>query len=81
MRILCPIFDLLEQQIVAHRHPNLSHDSILAGPEERFDLQVLLDPFEKQLNLPSGLIDCRYRRNSEFMLLMRNVRCFLVSSL
>ena len=56
MSVFCLIFDVREQQIIAHRHPYLSHHSILAGPEEGFDLQVLLDPLEEQLNLPPSYI-------------------------
>jgi len=34
----------------------LSFDSILAGAVEGLDKQVLLDPFEEQLDLPAAAI-------------------------
>lgn len=35
----------------------LGHYGILAGAQKRFDLEVLLDPFKKQLHLPALLIN------------------------
>jgi poly-beta-hydroxyalkanoate depolymerase len=61
MRVLRLVFDIREQQRVAHCHPDLSQYGIFAGSEERFDLQVLLDPFKEEFNLPPGLINCRNR--------------------
>ena len=42
-----------KQQIVTDSNPNLCKYSILRRPEERLDVQVLLDPLEEQLNLPA----------------------------
>ncbi len=39
------------------RNPDLSEHGIPACPEEGFDLQVLLDPFEEKLDLPAVMID------------------------
>jgi hypothetical protein len=50
------VLDVGQKQVVAHSHPYLRQDGILAGSEERFDLQVLLDPFEEQFYLPPGFV-------------------------
>ena len=49
-----------KQQIVTHGNPNLCEDSILCRSEERLDMEVLLDPFEEQLNLPALAVKFRY---------------------
>ena len=50
-------FDECQKQIDAYGNPDLSHYSIFAGAEKRFDLEVLLDPFKKQLHLTALLIN------------------------
>ena len=50
-----------QQQVVADGNPYLCKDRVLCRPEERLDVQVLLDPLEEQLNLPAlpiELCDC-----------------------
>ena len=42
-----------DQHVSADRDPDLRFDSVLVGAIKRLDAQVLLDPFEKQLNLPA----------------------------
>jgi len=44
-------------EINACRDPDLGLHSVLAEPVESLDPQVLLDPFEEQLDLPAGLVD------------------------
>ena len=39
------------------RCPNLNLDRVLAGSDERFDLEVLLEHLEKAFDLPASLID------------------------
>ena len=39
------------------RHPYLRHDRVPGRPQKAFYLQVLLDPLEKQLDLPSPPVD------------------------
>src|ERR1035438_9934891 len=39
------------------RDPDLRLHGVLAGAIERLDSQVLLDPFEEQFYLPTGLVD------------------------
>jgi len=42
-----------DQHVSADRDPDLRFDSVLVGAIKRLDAQVLLDPFEKQLDLPA----------------------------
>jgi len=42
--------------------PNVCFDRVLRHSVESFDAQVLLDPFEEQLDLPAALVELR---NSE----------------
>src|SRR5687768_6900212 len=39
------------------RRDDLDGDGIATGAEEVVDLEVLLDPFEEQLDLPTGLVE------------------------
>lgn len=51
------ILHIGQEEVVCHGNPYLCHNSILAGSKKGFNLQVLLDPFEEKLYLPSLLID------------------------
>ncbi len=42
-----------DQHIGAHGNPDLRLHGVLAGAQKRLDAQVLLDPFEEQLDLPT----------------------------
>ena len=42
-----------DQHISADRDPDLRLDCVLARTKKRLDPQMLLDPFEKQFDLPS----------------------------
>lgn len=50
-------FDVGEEQVIAHRDPDLREDRVLARSQERLDFEVLLDPFEEGLDRPSGFVD------------------------
>lgn len=39
--------------------PNLAHDGVFVGANEAFDLQVLLDFLEEELDLPAFLVQRR----------------------
>ena len=45
------------QHINADGNPNLRLHRVVAGAVKMFDAQVLLDPFEEQLHLPTALIE------------------------
>ena len=45
-----------DQHISADRDPDLRLDRVLGSTKKCLDPQVLLDPFEEQLDLPSALI-------------------------
>lgn len=53
------------QQVGAHRDPYLGLHGVLAGAVEGLDPEVLLDPFEEQLDLPAGLVDLRHHDGVE----------------
>ena len=46
-----------DQGIGGHRGPDLDFDGIGRGSKETLDAQMLLDPFEEQLNLPALMVD------------------------
>ncbi len=47
------------QHVSAHRNPELSLHSVLAGAQESLDAQMLLDPFEEQFHLPALVVQLR----------------------
>ena len=58
-------FYVRRQQIVDQRDPDLRSDGVFAGPEEALDLEILLDPFEKEFDLPAALVDGGDRRSRQ----------------
>lgn len=46
-------------QVNAHGDPDLGFHGVLREPVEGFDSQVLLDPFEKEFDLPARFVDLR----------------------
>ena len=53
------------QQVGADRDPYLGLHGVLAGTVEGLDPEVLLDPFEKQLDLPTRFVDLRHYERVE----------------
>ena len=45
-----------DQQVGGHGAPDLRLHCVLAGAQETLDAQVLLDPLEEQLDLPTALV-------------------------
>lgn len=45
-----------DQEIGDHGDDHRDQHGILGGAEKAFDLEVLLDPFEKQFDLPALLV-------------------------
>ena len=45
-----------DQHIGGHRAPDLRLHCVLAGAQKTLDAQMLLDPFEEQLDLPTVLV-------------------------
>ncbi len=63
MRRSGALFDDCDEHVRGHRNPDLRLHRVLARAEEAFDSQMLLDPFEEQLHLPSLAIEgCDQRR-------------------
>ncbi len=50
------LFEGRNQHISAHCAPELGFYGVLAGAEKVLDTQVLLDPFEKQFDLPAAFV-------------------------
>ena len=48
-----------DQHISSDSAPYLTPDSILTGCEESLNSQMLSDPFEEQLDLPTTLVERR----------------------
>ena len=51
-----PFLDDGDQHVYTDRDPYLCLHGILRGPVKRLDPQMLFDPFEEELNLPSTLV-------------------------
>ena len=58
-------FDNRDQHVGGQSNPNLRLHRVLARAQERFDSQVLLDPFEKQLHLPTAFVQRRNGRRGQ----------------
>ena len=54
-----------DQHVSADRDPDLRLDRVLVGAIKRLDSQVLLDPFEKQFDLPTLAVQVRDQRGFE----------------
>src|SRR6266581_3870382 len=52
-----PLLDDSDQHVDRDCDPYLRLDSILGGAEKRLDPQMLLDPFEEQLDLPAQTVE------------------------
>ena len=59
MTEFCTKFVVSKQKQRDNSNPDLHHHSILARSEEAFDLEILFDPFKKQLYLPPLSLDIR----------------------
>ena len=53
------LFDNGDQQVSANGAPDLRFYGVFAGAQKAFDTQMLLDPFEEQLDLPAALVQRR----------------------
>jgi hypothetical protein len=51
-------FEISNKQINAEGNPDLGQYGILRSSKKCFDLQVLFDPFEKELGLPTFFVNC-----------------------
>ena len=52
------LFNDSDQDIGGHCAPDLRLHSVLARAQKTLDAQMLLDPFEEQLDLPTVLVEC-----------------------
>ena len=51
-----------DQHVDGYGNPDLRLHGVRRGAIERLDPKMLLDPFEKQLHVPSGLVEQRDRQ-------------------
>jgi hypothetical protein len=58
-------FKYRDDHVGGHCNPDLRFHRVLALAEETLDSQMLLDPFEEQLELPALAIECRDQRRAE----------------
>lgn len=52
------------QHVSAHCNPDLRLHRVLAGAQAFLDVQVLLDPFKKQLHLPAAIARIEFARSA-----------------
>ena len=57
MAQLCPEFVVSKQKKRDDCNPDLRHNCIFAGSQKALYLEILLDPFEERLYLPSLAVD------------------------
>jgi hypothetical protein len=55
------LLDHRDEHVNADRDPYFNPDRVVARSVKGFNMQILLDPFEKQLDLPSPLVELRNR--------------------
>jgi hypothetical protein len=58
-------FKYPDEYVGGHCNPDLRFHRVLALAEETLDSQMLLDPFEEQLELSALAIECRDQRRAE----------------
>jgi len=58
------LFENRHQQVNRNRDSDLGAHGVLAGAIERFDAQVLLDPFEEQFDVPATVVKLRKVRQA-----------------
>ncbi len=56
------IFDNGDQHVSSDGAPDLRFGRVLAVVDEAFDMQMLLDPLEEQLDLPATFVPCGDRQ-------------------
>ena len=60
-----------DQGVGSHGGPYLSFDGIGRGSKEALDAQMLFDPFEKQFNLPTLMINRRDNRRGDLKIVRK----------
>lgn len=72
------LFENRDQHVSADCDPDLLLDSVLAGAQKRLDSQVLFDPFEEKLHLPSLPIKCGNHLGLKRKVVGQKVQAFAV---
>jgi len=73
-------FDIGQQQIIGHGCPDLSHDRVFGGTQERFYFEMLLDPLEEEFNVPTGFVELGDGQSRKFEVVGEEVVGVFVSA-
>ena len=73
-----PLFDDGDEDINADGDPDLRFDRVLVDTEKRFDAQMLLDPFEEQLDLPTAFVKLRDGQGWDFEIAGEEAKALVV---
>ena len=70
-----------DQEVNAGGDPQLRLDGVLRRAQKRLDPQVLFDPFEKQFDFPSILVEAGNLKRSKFIIVCKKNKslsgCFI----
>jgi len=72
-----PLAQGRDQDVDTHGDPHLGLHRIFGGTEERFDVQVLLHPFEEQFDLPPRLVESGDDMRWQHEVVGNEDQCFL----
>lgn len=73
------LFVKCHEQVADERSQNLDQHRVFAAPEEFFDAQMLLDPFEEQFDRPTVFVALRDIKCAAGMSLVANTMGVLLS--
>ena len=69
------LFDDGDQHVRGDRSPYLRLDRVFGCPKERLDTQMLLDPFEEQLDLPALFVKCANSQRRKRHVVRQELQC------
>jgi hypothetical protein len=72
-------FDNGDRDVDGDRNPDLRLNAVGGSADESFDAQMLLDPFEEQLHLPTVPIEGRHRKGRQEEIVGQENEAFLES--
>ena len=69
------LFDDGDQHVRGDRSPYLRLDRVFGCSKERFDTQMLFDPFEEQLDLPALFVKCANSQRRKRHVVRQELQC------
>src|SRR5574344_763832 len=69
-------FDVCDQKIMDKRDIDLRHDGVFTGSKEAPDFEILLDPFEKDFDLPALFVNSGNARRRQLEVIGNEVIFF-----